>query len=113
MLPGLGKPQDILHGGTKEVTRKPHHSQGAERSQMVDSERLLEMLNAIFYTSFIADHSPHMALLKTQAHTRLSKRDKDEQENTGILEKETIEAGRQRLGLRQRNSPGNSNDKLT
>lgn len=71
------------------------------------------MLNAIFYTSFITDHSPHMALLKTQAHTRLSKRDKDEQENTGILEKETIEAGRQRLGLRQRNSPGSGNDKLT
>lgn len=76
-------------------------------------ERLLEMPNAIFYSFFITDHFPHLVLLKTQPHTRLSKRAEDEQENTGILEKEAIKAGRQRLGLRQRNTPGSGNDKVT
>ena len=58
---------------------------------MDDFESLLEMLNGIFYTFFIPDHSPHMDLLKTQAPTRLSKKAEDEQQNTGILEKENME----------------------
>lgn len=108
-----GNPKNILYRGTKEVTRKPQHSQGAERSQMDDSGRLLEMLNGIFYTSFILDHTPHMDLLKTQAHTRLSRLRKGKRTQESWRRKTRRESGRQRLSLTQRNSPGSGNDKLS
>lgn len=88
-------------------------TQGAERSQMDDSERLLEMLNGIFYTSFIPDRSSHMDLLQTRAHTRLSRLRMSKRTQESWRRKTWREARRQRPGLRQRNSPGSSNDKLT
>lgn len=90
-LLGLGKPWNILYRGTKEVTRKPHHSHSGEGLQQDDSRKLLVMSNAASYSSFIPDHSPHRDLLKTQAPPGLSKKAECEQENTEILEKENVE----------------------
>lgn len=52
------------------------------------------MPHAIFYASFIPDHSPHRDLLKAQTPSRLSKKAEHEQENIELLEKENPERSR-------------------
>lgn len=72
------------------------------------------MPNAIFYASFIPDHSPHRDLLKAQTPTRLSKKAEHELENTELLEKENL--GRSRDAETRPKTgklPGSSDDKLT
>lgn len=106
MLPGLGKPRNILYREAKEVTRKLHRSQNA-------NEPLEGSLKCLMSFSMLPASLTILPIHKLPPGCQKRLRGMSKRTQKSWRRKTWREAGMQRPGLKQRTAPWSGNDMLT
>lgn len=106
MLPGLGKPGNILYREAKEVTRKLHRSQNA-------NEPLEGSLKCLMSFSMLPASLTILPIHKLPPGCQKRLRGMSKRTQKSWRRKTWREAGMQRPGLKQRTAPWRGNDMLT